>query len=330
MKISRQQLIDLAKKETLLRASNGDILSGYLIGSVAGGDPLLGETADIDLVLIHQSDPVHQREVVRLSHQVHLDITHHSKELYMKPSDLRVDPWLGPALCEPIFLHDPEHFFEWAQAGARGQFYRSDHVHARAKAFIKRARQGQSLLAISQRWLKIYLRATLEAANAVVLLDGFPVSGRQLALYLAEQANHFNFPELYNGFLSLLGGEHLSSWDVPVTVAGWARAYDAASQGSSQHGVAQCRRDYYLHGFQALMEEGHTEAILWPLLQSWERIMATLPDNEDNEAHYKMWHAFLAQVRLGKKHKQRRMQMLQAYIDQNATWIDDWATRTGA
>ena len=120
MKITRQQLIDLARHEVLQRTHQRGILSGYLIGSVVGGDPLLGDTADIDLVLIHRESVTPKREAVRLSHQVHLDISHHSKDVYMKPSELRVDPWLGPSLCEPIFLHDPEHFFEWAQAGARG------------------------------------------------------------------------------------------------------------------------------------------------------------------------------------------------------------------
>lgn len=330
MKITRQHLIDLAKAEVLQRANHGDVISGYLIGSVAGGDPLLGDTADIDLVLIHQLDTAPLREAVRLSHQVHLDISHHSKELYKKPSDLRIDPWLGPALCEPIFLHDPEHFFEWAQAGARGQFFRPDHVNARATAFIKRARQGQSLLTLSNRWLKIYLRAAMEAANAIATLDRFPVSGRRQALGLARLAEHFNYPELYTGFLALIGGDHLSSWDIPNTLAGWARAYDTASEGSAKRSIPPCRRDYYLHGFQALVEDGHTETILWPLLQIWERVMATLPDTEQNENHFKVWHSFLEQIHLSERDRAQRSQMLLAYVEQNSAWMERWAERAGA
>ncbi len=330
MKITREQLIDLARKETLQRAELGDVLSGYLIGSVAGGEPLLGETADIDLVLIHQNDPLSQRETVRLSHQVHLDISHHAKDLYMRPSDLRVDPWLGPALCEPIFLHDPEHFFEWAQAGARGQFFRPDHVHARATAFLKRARQGQSLLALSQRWLKFYLRAGLEAANAVASLDRFPASGRRLALELAEQADHFEYPDLYTGFQALVGSDLLSSWDIPDTLAAWARAYDAASTGLDPHRLPECRRDYYLQGFQAMVEDGCADAILWPLLQIWERTMANLPATEENEIHFEAWQDFLRQIKLEDRDKDMRGQMLLAYIDKNAGWITQWAKRAGA
>jgi predicted nucleotidyltransferase len=74
VKITRQHLIDLARNEALKRADLNNVLSAYLIGSVASGDPLLGDTADIDLVLIHQGEAPSQRETVRLSHQVHFDI----------------------------------------------------------------------------------------------------------------------------------------------------------------------------------------------------------------------------------------------------------------
>ncbi len=330
MKVTRTHLIDLARKETLQRAEHDDVLSGYLIGSVAGGEPLLGGTADIDLVLIYENHREPQREAVRLSHQIHLDISHHPKDLYLKPPDLRIDPWLGPALCEPIFLHDPAHFFEWAQAGARGQFYRPDHVHARATAFLKRARQGQSLLALSQRWLRIYLKAVLEAANAVASLDRFPVSGRRLALELAGQADHLDYSALYTDFQGLIGGNMLSTWDIADTLATWARAYDIASAGAAEPRLPQCRRDYYLHGFQALVEAGHTDAILWPLLRIWERTIANLPDIEDNQAHFDAWIHFLEQLQLDDGQKDQRSQMLQTYIEQNAAWISHWARRTGA
>ncbi len=330
MRIPPRQLVDLAKKETLQRADHGSIVSGYLIGSVAHGNPLLGGTADIDLVLIHREEPSTSREFVRLSHQIHLDISHHHVDLYSRPSDLRVHPWLGPALCEPIFLHDPDHYFEWAQAGARGQFFRPDHAYARATAFLRQARQGLSILTLSQRWLKIYLRSLMDAANAVACLDRFPVSGRRLALQLRAQAEHFNYPDLYQDFITLLGGEHLKSWDIPDTLAAWARAYDEASQSIANPSLPPYRRDYYLQGFQAMVEDGHTEAILWPLLQVWERVMVVLPDVDENQAHFSAWQAFLKQLRLRKSDKDLRNETLGNYINQNAAWIEEWRQRTGA
>jgi hypothetical protein len=330
VKVTRQHLIDLARKETHKRADHNDVVSGYLIGSVASGDPLLGDTADIDLVLIHQVEAPRQREAVRLSHQIHLDICHHAKDLYMKPNQLRVHPWLGPALAEPIFLHDPDHFFEWAQAGARGQFFRADHTYARANAFVKCARQGQSLIALSQRWLKIYLRAVLEAANAVASLDRFPVAGRRLALDLLKQADHFDYPALYQDFLRLIGGDLLSTWDIPYTLAAWARAYDVASQDAIPSSLPACRRDYYLHGFQAMIEDGQGEAILWPLLQIWDRVMAFLPETDENESHFQTWNTFLKELKLSELDKNQRSKMLGAYIEQNSSWVKAWGKKAGA
>ncbi len=330
MTITREHLIDLARKETLQRADHSDVISGYLIGSVVAGNPLLGETADIDLVLIHTSEPSVPREAVRLSHQIHFDITHHAKDAYLKPSDLRVDPWLGPALCEPVFLHDPEHFFEWAQAGARGQFFRPDHIYARAKSFIRRARQNHSFLTLSNRWLKFYLRAAMDAANAVASLDRFPVSGRRAVLQLSSQAEHFVYPGLLADFQTLVGGDQVSSWDIPGTLASWARAYDTASADPTIKGFPECRRDYYLQGFQAMVEGGHADSILWPLLQIWERVMASLPNHEVHQEHFDAWNILRGQVGLRDVDQELRGQLLQAYIDSNAAWIESWATRTGA
>jgi hypothetical protein len=330
VKITRQHLIDLARNEALKRADLNNVLSAYLIGSVASGDPLLGDTADIDLVLIHQGEAPSQRETVRLSHQVHFDICHHAKDLYMKPNQLRVHPWLGPALCEPIFLHDPNHFFEWAQAGSRGQFFRADHTYTRANAFLKRARQGQSLIVLSQRWLKIYLRSVLEAANAIASLDRFPVAGRRLALALSKQADHFEYPALYQDFFRLIGGNLLSSWDIPNTLAAWARAYDVAAKDVAPSLLPACRRDYYLHGFQAMLEDDQGEAILWPLLQIWDRVMAYMPETDENASHYQTWNAFLKQLKLSEFDKNQRKEMLGGYIDQISSWVKAWGKKAGA
>ncbi len=140
MIITRAKLVELARREAEARAASGDLVSAYLVGSVAYGEPLLGGTADIDLVLIHAEDPATDREIVPLSADVHLDIVHHGRQRYAQPRGLRIDPWLGPAISGPVFLYDPQHFFEWAQAGARGQFFRADHTLARARSLLQAAR----------------------------------------------------------------------------------------------------------------------------------------------------------------------------------------------
>ena len=139
--IERATLIKIARETAARRmAERPSLLSAYLIGSVAADEPLLGQATDIDLVLIDIDPPVTPREVIRLTDQVVLDIHHRARDEYANPKSLRLHPWLGPELAEPIFLADPRHFFELAQSSARGQFYRAEYVAARARTFLAWAR----------------------------------------------------------------------------------------------------------------------------------------------------------------------------------------------
>jgi hypothetical protein len=330
VRITRKKLLELALRETEQRASHGNVISGYIIGSVAKGAPLLGGTADIDLVLIHDEDPAVTREMVPLSHQVHLDIAHHAKDLYASPRDLRVHPWLGPAICEPVFLYDPQHFFEWAQAGARGQFFRPDHTHARARAFLSRARQARGLLPLAGRWLRIYTRAVLEAANAAVSLCHFPVAGRRLTHALRHASDELDLPVVYDGFIRLLGADNINQWNVPEMLSSWAKAFDAASQISEAPELAPCRRNYYQSGFHIFVEAGHAEAIAWALLTSWEQAIHALTLSEIAAPHIPAWESSLASLELMENCAEKRGQELERYIDHIEEIIDNWATQHGA
>lgn len=330
MRITRDKLIELARREAEQRTETSDVISGYLIGSVVKGQPLLGDTADIDLVLIHDGQPALSRESVPLSDQVHFDIAHHSRDLYDRPRELRVHPWLGPAMCEPIFLHDPQHFFEWAQAGARGQFYRPDHMHSRALAFLKRAREARSVLALSGRWIKTYTRAALEAANAVACLSGFPVAGRRLALSLELVIKELGYPEVYVGLMRLLGAETLQGWDMPEWLSAWARAFDAASVLVTEPDLAPCRRSYYLSGFQALVEADRPETVIWTLLTTWERSMYALNTTEMTTVHSPTWETLLQHLRLGPSSAASRSEELENYLDQVEDVVETWARQMGA
>jgi hypothetical protein len=330
VRITRETLIELARHETEQRAAIGDVISGYIIGSVARDEPLLGGTADIDLVLIHQGHPPKTREIVRLSEDVHLDIAHHSRDLYSKPRELRVHPWLGPAMCEPIFLYDPQHFFEWAQAGARGRFYRPDHVYARALAFLKMSRQSASVLKLSDRWIKTYTRAMLEAANAVACLTGFPVAGRRMVLNLEQAVTDLDHPEVSEGFLRLLGVDVIQPNDTSEWLSAWTRIFDQASVLNSEPELAPCRRSYYLSGFQALLEAGRPDAIIWTLLTTWERSVHSLQSAEQAEMFLPLWESTLERLRLTSARSDARNEELERYSDRVEEIVELWAERNGA
>ncbi len=330
MRITRETLIELARHETEQRAVIGDVISGYIIGSVARDEPLFGGTADIDLVLIHQGHPPETREIVRLSQDVHLDISHHSRDLYSKPRELRVHPWLGPAMCEPIFLYDPQHFFEWAQAGARGRFFRPDHVYARARTFLKMSRQSASMLKLSDRWIKTYTRAILEAANAVACLIGFPVAGRRMALDLERAALDLDHPEVYEGFTRLLGVEGIQHHEMSELLSAWTRIFDQASKINSEPELTPCRRSYYLSGFQALLEAGRADAALWTLLTTWERSVHSLKNVGKAEPFLPIWQDTLERLRLATARSDARNEELERYSDHMEEILRSWAERNGA
>ncbi len=64
MRVTRESLIRIAKETAQERAYNDrDIIAAYLTGSLVSKeiDPLLGGAADIDIILVHTSEPKHRR-----------------------------------------------------------------------------------------------------------------------------------------------------------------------------------------------------------------------------------------------------------------------------
>ncbi len=128
----------LVDKET---KNNRGILAAYLRGSLLYGSPLLGGAGDIDLVFIHTYPPEKTNEIRQLTPEIQFDIEHHDQLLYQSPRDLRVDPWLGPALHDAVPLYDPRHFLDYTQAGVRSNFSFPDNILARTRPLIDDARQ---------------------------------------------------------------------------------------------------------------------------------------------------------------------------------------------
>ncbi len=324
MRITRQKLVELARGEAERRGTAEGVVAVYGIGSLARGDPLLGGAADIDLVVIHQDTPPLRREVVPLSEEVHLDIAHHARHAYEKPRQLRVHPWYGPAICEPLFLYDPRHFFEWVQAGVRGQFFRAESRLARAAAFLRAARQRRATLAQADPWVRAFAKAALEAANAAASLTGFPAAGRAMALALRQRLLDLGRPDLYAGFLSLLGAQNLDGWQAPEWISAWGRAFDAARTAADPV-LHLGRRLYFLRAFQSLAEAGEVEALVWPLVSTWSRAVANLRGSPPAAEHAPAWESFLQTLGLGAEHRAQRETELETYLDEVEALLQTWA-----
>jgi len=322
VRVTREKLIDLAREEAERRGQTDDVLSGYLIGSVASGDPIIGGSADIDLVLIHRHKPDRNREIVPLSNDIHLDITHHSNDVYRSPPELRIEPWLGPSMCEPIFLYDPDHFFERAQAGVRGQFYQSDHTITRSMAFLDRARNAKPGINHDPAWVTQYTHSALEAANALASLGGFPICGRKISILLQSRLLEQNYEELWFEFQNLLGFSTLQEELIADWITAWEVAFDAAAYHDPMFNPV--RKNYYLKSFLSFIDMGIAKEVLWCLITSWSSALQILHDISEDYQYHSVWESALEHIMLSPDHRTHRVDELEDFLDHVEEILDSW------
>jgi hypothetical protein len=328
VRVTRQKLIDLARHECLQQAAEGDVVAGYLAGSVAVGEPLLAGTADIDLVLIHTGEPAVPRQIKPLSAEIHLDIAHHSAAFYDQPRELRLHPWWGPAIAEPVFLHDPTHLFELAQASARGQFFRPDHVHARARGFLSRAQHALQRARAGNGWRPAYLLAVADAANAAASLTGAPATGRRAWLTLERRLLGLDASDLIDSCLSLLGGRE-AVLQALAWIHGWAATFDHLDRPTSPE-LHPARRPYWQRGLQALLEAGRPDAVIWPLLPLWTQTIAGLPSDAASRNLQAEFESAMAACGLAEQAQAERCLLLEDFIDRVDERLESWAGANGA
>jgi len=327
--IERATLLKIARDSAAQRmAARPSLVSAYLTGSVAANEPMLGEATDIDLILIDAETPPAAREVVRLTDQVALDLTYRTKADYANPKSLRLHPWRGPEMCEPIFLHDPTHFFELAQSSARGQFHRPDHVAARARTFALWARDAlhSGLLPGAEPSAPVTLanlcQSLLCSANAVISLVAFPGAGRRLVMKLEAAALRLNRPALYSSFLAMFESGDTAAW-----LASWSAAYHAA-HSEMEELIHPARRTIYERGFQALSQAGRAADGVWLMLYTWQALMRNLPGDSP---HAEPWVAFLGTLRLASPADfAAKVAQVRAYADLTSEMVETWAEQNGA
>ncbi|RPI21953.1 MAG: hypothetical protein EHM70_24415, partial [Chloroflexota bacterium] len=233
MRITPETLMKIARDTVDLRSkADRDILAAFVHGSLLDEDPLLGGTADIDLFLISNSDFAERREIVRLTDDVHLDITHQPRKMYRQGKELRLHPWIGPTVYHCKILYDPQHFLDFTQASVRGQFNRPENVLGRARQLAEHARQVWLSFQMEPKEPGIedqltYLKAVEKCGNAIASLSGPPLTERRFLLQLPQRAEAAGNRGLYNGFLGLIGGPSVDASQLQARLPGWQAAYEA-------------------------------------------------------------------------------------------------------
>src|SRR5574342_1171063 len=182
MRVTRESLIRIAKETAQQHSFNDhDIVAAYLTGSLAveGIDPMLGGTTDIDIIFVHANEPKHRREFVGLTSDFHVDISHRAKAEFKRPRELRLDPWLGWEMYDPMLLFEREKFFEFVQAGLRAGFEFNAPAPAlqRSRTLLSHGRQiWRDLLTVGDDIKPVdvaqYMKSLYHAVNAIAELSG--------------------------------------------------------------------------------------------------------------------------------------------------------------
>lgn len=334
MRITTEMLLKLANDHVAQRVrSDGDVVAAYLHGSLLGNDPVLGGTADIDLFFIHLGNIEEQREIIRITDDVHLDITRASRQGYRNTKALRIHTWQGPVIYGCKILYDPQHFMDFTQASVRGQFERPDNVLLRARQQAEHARQiwlgyqdvhAEPVVAD----VALYLRAVDHAANAIASLNGPPLTERRFLLNFPERARIAGRPGLAVGLLGLIGAPHITADQVRSWLPGWKTAYTALPVDQAPARLHPYRLNYYLRAIEYMLAgEQTSQAALWPLLRTWTSLIQLMPGRlELGEA----WSNAFQQLGLLGAGFSERLEALDAYLDIVEETLDTWAVQTGA
>ena len=333
MRVNRSTLLKIADDTVARRVrTKRGILSVYLCGSLLGDDYLLGGTADIDLTMIHIDSAPQEREIVRLTDEIHLDIAHYTQRDFRNTRDLRIHPWLGPTIFDCQILYDPQHFMDFTQASVRGQFNNSTYVLSRSRKQVESARQiwmGFYTDMPPQPGVKeisAYIRAVNNAANAVASLSGPPLTERAFIRHFSARAEAVNRPGLYPGLLGLFGAPNIDPSTIETWLPKWQSAAEMLPISDVPARLHPHRLIYYRRAFEAMLASDQPMTVLWPLLRTWTEAAGCLDEDGGSRND---WGEACNQLGLLGDSFSERVEALDAYLDLVEETLESWELKSG-
>ena len=318
--ILRRHAEVLVEKQT---KGNRSIVAAYLRGSLLYGSPLMGRAGDIDLVFIHNSPPLNERQIIRLTPEIHFDIVHHDEVLYQTPRKLRLDPWMGPTLQDAVPLHDPRHIVDYTQSGVRSNFFYPENIQARAKPLLDSSRQFWLDRQISPPQemtaeFPAFLNALEAAVNAVALLSGPPLPIRRLGIDFPQRAANLNAAGLAIAFDHLLGSVALTTETLQSWIKSWQKAMDYLKSQPETLPFLIEEQTYFQSAFDQIVSGSKPGAALWPLLVTWTRIISAFP----NETQLQVpWIKTLTALGFAGKDYQTKIEAFDSFLEMCETLV---------
>jgi hypothetical protein len=334
MRVTRESLIRIAKETAQERAFNDrGIIAAYLTGSLVSPetDPMLGGTTDIDIIFVHAEEPKHRREFVTLTPDFHLDISHRAKSEFKRPRELRLDPWLGWEMYDPMLLYEREKFFEFIQAGLRAGFEFNAPAPAlqRSRLLLSQARSiWRDLLqaeeTVMPKDVAQYMKSLYHAVNAVAELSGPPLQDRRLMLEFAPRAEMAQRPEMNAALAGLLGASHLDPAFIHDWIPEWRLAFESAMESSRvDPRIHSARLNYYEKAIRSILAGETPRSALWPMLQTWTLAVEILPEQ------MAAWTAACEQLGFSSSGFEEHVNVLDQFLDEVEILLDELATQHG-
>ncbi len=286
MRITKDLLLRLAKEHAKERSFNDkSIIAAYLSGSMLREEPLLGGTADIDIIFVHNTPSPKQREIKALSPDVHLDIQHREEKSFSPPRKLRSDPWLGNELYDPILLYETKHFFEFHQASLRAGFDEPRNQLKRSYKLLNIARKSWMDLQFNAEATPAavlqFINGLHHAANSFAELNGAPLPERRLLLELPARAEALGRDELARGFIGLLGGTGITASLLAGWLPEWENYFAFATEATGTDiRIHNARLAYYKSAIEEMIGGENPVSALYPLWLTWTLSANALPENQ--------------------------------------------------
>ena len=319
MRITREILLNHAKENVAkLTARYRYIVCIYLTGSLLREDPFIGGVTDIDLICVHGHPVTRRREVIRLSPEISLDLAHYGQEEFEPPRKLRSEPWMGGDMeTVPQVLYDGLRWYDYTRAAATAQFWRAEHIAARASGLLAPARKTWSDLiddSIPQGLKRVsaFLDAVQGVSNAVICLTGTPLPIRRLMLDLPEKAAQAELPDFYGELIQLFTSEAVTDENLETWLASYAAMFEELKEAKEPPTSLQpFRRAYYEKAIRAVYPS-HPAAAIWILLRSWTQAASHLAKSGQG---YKDWQSFCKQLDLDTARLPARIEVLDHLLD---------------
>lgn len=333
MRVTRESLIRIAKETAQERAYNDpDILAAYLTGSLLNVEPMLGGTADIDLVFVHKNLPSKPREFIKLTPDFHLDISRRAKDEFKSPRELRSDPWLGYEMYDPILLYEREKFFDFVQASLRAGFDFEQPVLMlqRCRTMLSHGRGiwkdlSEIEAAAGPKEVRKYMKSLFHAINSVAELSGPPIHERRLLLEFPARAEAAQKPGMAAGAYGLIGANKMDAEKVKGWLADWKAAFKLASEKKGVDvRISPTRLNYYEKAIRAMLEGEIPLSALWPLFHTWTLAAEVLEGD-----HLNFWQNAAGELGLLGAGFGEHVEGLDHFIDEIEVTLDEIARANG-